>query len=398
LGSKKNKKLNNFSVRAKMMIDKMKGKKIVILDIEETTFIPYIFPILKALKERTNKISYYIGTHYKGEKEIKQLGIPLGNQFNVSLSKTFHEADIFLSPHIYGIGNKDSVKIHINHNQPVKYESYQKQDFVNFDIHFLTSPLHRAQTENTIEKYDLEKQNIKLYDIGYSKSDELLSGKYKREEVLRELNLDINLKTVLYAPSWDEGLSLRSFGEKVIENILKVENINLIVKLHPISYNPESGPSYVFYTGGINWIEKFKKFEVNKNFRHIPTNNIDPILAASDVMVTDISSVALEFIMLDKPVIYIDCPEFFESTLKKTYSNFGNTTAEYARNDPKANAGRHVGIVVNDIEELENAVSRCISNPGELSEKRKEFAKQLSYNPGNAANIAADKILEILNI
>ena len=85
---------------------------------------------------------------------------------------------------------------------------------------------------------------------------------------------------------------MRESGEKIIENILKVENINLIVKLHPISYCPENGPNYLFYTGGINWLEKLSRFNSYKNFRHVPTNDIDPILSASDVMITDVSSVA----------------------------------------------------------------------------------------------------------
>ncbi|MEO8209048.1 MAG: CDP-glycerol glycerophosphotransferase family protein, partial [bacterium] len=163
-------------------------------------------------------------------------------------------------------------------------------------------------------------------------------------------------------------------------------------------YCPEDGPSYMFYTGGVNWVERFSKFESNKNFRHIPTNNIDPILAASDLMITDVSSVALEFIVLDKPVIYIDCPGFFEETLKNTYANFGNTTADFVRNDPKANAGRHVGTVVYDLDKLKEAIERCLDNPDEFSEKRKNFAMQLSYNPGKASNAAANKILNILGI
>lgn len=381
-----------------MMIDKLKGKKIIVLDIEELTFIPYINPILKSLRKKTNRISYYIATHYRGNQLLKELNIPSNRQFAVALSRELSDADIFLSPHIYGVGNEHSVRIHINHNQPVKYESYQKNDFVNFDVHFLTSPLHREQTENTIRKYNLEEKNIQLYDTGYPKSDELLSGKFSRKNVLEGLGLDPSLKTVLYAPSWDEGLSLRSFGETVIEEILKFKNTNLIVKLHPISYCPEDGPNYLFYTGGVNWIERLRHFESNKYFRHVPLNNIDPLLAASDVMVTDLSSVALEFIMLDKPVIYLDCPDFFNNTLKKTYEHFGDTTADYVRNDPKANAGRHVGLVINETADLRNALKRSFDDPGEFSEKRKDFAMKLSYNSGNAAEKSAETIMKILGI
>ena len=387
-----------FKIKSQMLMDKIRCKKIIILDIEETTFIPYILPIVKKLKEKTDSVSYYIATHYKGDPALEIFGVPLNKQFSVNMSREFSQADIFLSPHIYGVGNEKSIRIHINHNQPVKYESYQKQDFVNFDVHFLTSPLHREQTENTIKKYKLEDKEIKLFNTGYSKSDALLNGEYKREEVLRELQLDPAVKTILYAPSWDEGLSLRAFGEEVIGNILKLKNINLIVKLHPISYCPEDGPNYLFYTGGVDWKKRLSKFEANKNFRHVPTNNIDPILSASDLMVTDVSSVALEFIMLDKPVIYIDCPDFFEKTLKKTYSNFGDTTADFVRNDPKANAGRHVGTVVYDINDLSDEIKRCIDNPGENSDLRIEFAKQLSYNPGNASNAAAEQIVKILGL
>ena len=381
-----------------MLKDKLSGKKIIILDIEELSFVPYILPVYNALKKKTNKISYYIATHYPGDEILKIFEIPEEKQFSVNLSKEFSRADIFLSPHIYGEGNKKSLKIHINHNQPVKYESYQKSEFVNFDVHFLTSPLHREQTENTIRKYGLEDMDIKLFDTGYSKSDKLLNGEYNREEILSGLNLDPSRKTVLYAPSWDEGLSLRKFGKKVIENILKTGNINLIVKLHPISYCPESGPNYLFYTGGVNWIKELEEFDRYENFRHVPSNNVDPLLEAADVMVTDVSSVALEFIMLDKPVIYLDCPDFFEKTLKKTYSTFGDTTAEFVKNDPKANAGRHVGEVVYDIEKLSDVINESLADPDKLSEKRREFAKQLSYNPGKASEAAGKKIIELLGL
>ncbi|MEO8664939.1 MAG: hypothetical protein ABI462_05525, partial [Ignavibacteria bacterium] len=84
--------------------------------------------------------------------------------------------------------------------------------------------------------------------------------------------------------------------------------------------------------------------------------------------------------------------------LKKTYSNFGDTTADFVRNDPKANAGRHVGTVVFNINEIGDAINNAIQNPGELSSKRKDFARQLSYNTGNAADTAAQNIMDILKI
>lgn len=381
-----------------MLADRLSGKKVAILDIEELSFIPHFLPVYRALQKKTDRISYYIATHYTGDKSFNEFGIKGSKQFSVTMSRNLKNADIFISAHIYGVGSRQTYKIHINHNQPVKYQSYQKRDFVNFDAHFLTSPLHREQTENTIRNYGLENMKIDLFDTGYAKSDALLNGEYSREKVLNELGLSPLKKTVLYAPSWDEGLSLRTNGKKIIEKLLETNGINVIVKLHPISYCPPDGPNHKFYTGGIDWISEFSVFETNKNFRHVPVSNIDPILSAADVMVTDVSSVALEFILLDKPVIYIDCPEFFEKTLSEVYKGFGETTAEFVKNDPKANAGRHTGVVVEKIDELSDAVNRCLDNPNELSYKRIELAKKLSYNPGHAGDVAAETIIKILKI
>lgn len=380
----------------RMRVDKLRGKQVVLVDVEGLSLIPYVAPILEALRAKSDALSFYVATHYAGHPALAALGVPPGKQFHTSLSRRLSQVDVFVSPHIHGVGPRQAVRIHVNHNQPVKYEAYQKECFVNFDVHFLTSPLHREQTENTIEKYGLQDAGIRMFEVGYPKSDTLMRGEYDREAVLRGMGLDPALKTVLYAPSWDEGLSLRSFGDAAIENILKVEGVNLIVKLHPVSYTPAGAPNHQFYTGGVDWMRRLARFEGHGTFRHAPMDKIDPLLSASDLMVTDVSSVALEFITLDKPVIYIDCPEFYEQTLKKTYAGFGDTTADFVRNDPKANAGRHVGAVAWNIGDLPALVEGCLANPGELSEKRREFARQLTYNPGNAANVAADTILNIL--
>lgn len=392
------KKLREHYIRARLRADKLLGRRTVIFDIEELSFIPHFLPLYTQLRKKSNSISYYIATHYPGNEALDVFGISKLKQFPVKLSRKLNKADLFISAHIYGVGSGSSYKIHINHNQPVKYQSYRKEDFVNFNAHFLTSPLHRQQTEDTIKAYGLHDRKIDLFDIGYSKSDDLLNGKFERDEVLKGLGLPAENKTVLYAPSWDEGLSLRTSGRQIIAELLKLENVNVIVKLHPISYCSPDGPNYMFYTGGVDWKKELSEFESNSNFRHIPVSSIDPLLSASDIMVTDVSSVALEFIMLDKPVVYIDCPDFYEKTLSKVYSEFGETTAEFVKNDPKANAGRHTGVVVEKVSDLRDAVLKCLSDPGENSAKRKQFSKQLAYNHGKAGEVAADTVMKILRI
>lgn len=381
-------------IATSMTLDRWRGKKILILYIEELGFIQYILPVVEALKKKNPPISYYIATDYISfNEELAPFNVPRNKVFYPSICSWLRVADMFLSASVHGKGPKHAIKINMPHNQPVKIEGYPKEEVLKYDVHFLSGPLHRSQYEYMFEKHNIENKNIQMLNIGYPKSDALLQGVYNRDDVLRGLGLNLENPTILYAPAWDPGASLRSFGEDVIEKLLTLKNINVIVKLHPVSYTPETSPNFEFYTGGINWVEKLSRFGEHDNFRHVNVYSVDPLLIASDVMITDISSVALEFIMLDRPIIYLDCPEYFQKTLKMPE---WDSDPEFVRNDPRANAGRHVGLVVTDLTKLIDAVQRSLNNPGEFSEKRMALAERLLYNPGKGAKAAADAITELL--
>lgn len=383
-------------VETLMMLDRWRGKKTLILLIGHLSHIQYILPVVEALKKKEPPIAYYIATDYISfDETLAPLNVPKNRVFYPSVCSWLRMADMFLSASVWGKGPKRAIKINISHNQPVKVECYSKELLLNYDVHFLLGPLHRAQYENMFAKHGIRTNNIQMLNIGYPKSDALLQGVYNRDDVLRGLGLNVEKPTVLYAPTWEAGASLRSFGEEVIGRLLTLKNVNTIVKLHPVSYTPETSPNFSFYTGGVNWVAKLSRFERHPNFKHVSEYSVDPLLIASDVMVTDISSVALEFIMLDRPVIYLDCPEYFEKTLKSVY---WNNDPEFARSDPRANAGRHVGLVVEDLTKLVDAVQRSLNNPGEFSDKRMALAECLLYNRGKGAEAAADAITELLTL
>lgn len=379
-----------------MLWDKVSQKKIIILDLEEFGFIQYILPIVRNLQKKDGSISYYIATNYiDSYDKFSELGVPDNKIFHNDITPALFLTDVFLSPHTYGQGPRRSIRINVSHNLPVKREWWPIGGVLNYNIHFLTGPMQRKKYENMFRKNRIDTKKIQILNIGFPKSDALLQGRYEKGDVLRGLGLNPEKSTLLYAPSWDPGASLRSFGEEVIENLLTIRKVNVIVKLHPVSYTPETSPNFEFYTGGIKWVDRLSRFEQNPNFRHVPEYSIDPLLLASDVMITDISSVALEFIILDRPVIYLDCPEYFEKTLKMPG---WDTDSEYACNDPKANAGRHVGLVVEELSELRATVQRSLDVPHEFSERRKRLSKQLLYNPGKGSEAAANAIMELLDV
>jgi len=380
-----------------MTRDRLRGRRVVILFVEEPGFVQFIAPIVVELKKiAREKLSFYIATSYAdNEVDLTPFDLPDAPRFDPSLAPLMLPASVFVSASVYGIGPPNAVRINISHNQPTKFEAYPKKYVRNYDAHFLTGPLHREQYEHMFEMHGLDTNRYRLLDVGYPKSDALLQGKYDRKNALNALGLSSDRQTVLYAPAWDPGGSLRSFGDCVVEQLLSIQDVNVIVKLHPVSHTPPSSPNFEFYTGGIDWTERFRKYESNPRFRHVTDFQVDPLLIASDVMVTDFSSVALEFIVLDRPVIYLDCPEYFEKTLKMAGYN---TDPDYVKNDPRANAGRHVGIVVEDVANLADAVRDCISFPSRNSEARKALAAKLLYNPGRGAAVAARTVLDLIGI
>lgn len=387
-----------ISVTALMIIEKLLGKKILVISVEELFFIPFVLPIFYEICQKTNKISIYISSTYSNSSKFVIFSMPTIKFFNPNINKSLFLVDMFLSPSIYANGPKNALKIHISHNQPVKYQALPEENFRKYNAHFLIGPLHRKQTEQTIRIYKIFKSSIKLYNIGYPKSDLLLNSFYDREKILLYLKLKVSSKTIIYAPSWEEGLSLRCYGIDIIKQILKIPNINLIVKLHPMSYVQKDHPQYFMYTGGIDWEKKLSIFNHYSNFRNIIDDNVDPYLEVSDVMVTDISGVALEYILLDRPIIYIDCPEYYNTTLKHIYKLNGRSDTTYIKNDPKANAGRHTGLLVKEINELSGMLKVCLNNPDINSVKRRKFAMSLRYNPGKSSKVAANKILSLLKL
>ncbi len=380
-----------------MTAERLRGKRVVIVFVEEPGFVQFLLPIVNQLKQKAgNGIGWYIATDYPDmESAMAPFEVPRERRFKPSLAPLMLPANVFLSASVYGQGPPFARCINVSHNQPTKFEAYPKEYLQNYDTHFLTGPLHREQYEHMFEMHDLDMKRYRLLDVGYPKSDALLQGTYDRQTVLESLHLNPDRKTVLYAPAWDAGGSLRSFGEQVIEQLLSIPDVNVIAKLHPVSHTPRTSPNFEFYTGGVNWTARFERFASNPRFKHVTDFQADPLLQASDLMITDFSSVALEFIVLDKPVIYLDCPEYFEKTLKTP----GYTTdPDYVRNDPRANAGRHVGVVVENVVNLGGVASEVLTDTGKNSAQRRELSARLLYNPGKGAEVAADTILRMVGL
>jgi len=135
--------------------------------------------------------------------------------------------------------------------------------------------------------------------IGHPKSDAFVRGEISREMMLEKYQLP-NRPTVLYAPTTGALSSFYSWGMEICEAV--PADCNLIVKPHPALITTSKKE-------GVGWaeIEEIKNYLQHRGALWLPLEpDVTPLMAASDVLVTDYSSVAEEFLVFNKPIIFAD--------------------------------------------------------------------------------------------
>ena len=370
------------------------GRKNIVFHICSLGQGQFHAPVYEELASRNLPAEYWLACDYslQGVDLRVPLRIPDANRLTTQELLAMPHVHLVMFAEIFGRAPKDAITCFVGHGQPNKHTRWAKENLLSFKHYFLYGMLEKAMFNQVrIDNPDAT-QHIVFHEIGYPKLDPQLQGRYDRNTVIASLGLDPAKKTILYAPAWDPGASHRTHGTKVAELLLAMGDYNVLTKMHPASMEPPNSQYYKFYTGGKDWRAEFGKLN-NPRFRFIDDWVVNPLLVAADLLVTDFSGIALEYLVLDKPVLYIDCPEFYEKTQKEW-----NNDPDMARNDDRFNAGRNTGYVVPSLGELTTLAARALANPQELSERRKQLAEIFLYNPGQASIAAADTVSELLGI
>jgi len=213
--------------------------------------------------------------------------------------------------------------------------------------------------------------------IGYPKVDCLVDGSLDRRAILEDLGLDPRVPTILYAPTWSPFSSLATMGERIMTT-LRVLGANVIVKLHDRSNEPTKRGS-----GGIDWRVRLDPASRDPRV-HVATGaDASPYMAAADALVTDHSSVGFEFMLLDRPIVIIDCPQLI---------------AHASVNPQKVELLRSAADVASKADQIGAAVRAALNDPATHSERRKAIAGELFYAAGGATERAVRSIYELLEL
>jgi len=238
----------------------------------------------------------------------------------------------------------------------------------------ITGKIYEQDMLTYCQDHNIEKIP-KIHRLGGPKSDKLFTLKIDKREFTKKLELDPELPTIFYGPTYNQNTSIYTWIDDILK-ITKKNKVNLIIKAHPGIYlDPKSKKG----SGGINWKEFFSKENLRKKriFNVINQDSIEFIMA-SDICITDISTLWIEFYFLRKKIIFLDIPEFFKT---HKMNSLGDFREKY-------------GYLVKNVQELNQTIAKMIS--GNMPQKTVyDIDDLLLYNKGRASEMAVDKIKEL---
>jgi CDP-glycerol glycerophosphotransferase len=189
----------------------------------------------------------------------------------------------------------------------IPFKGFDKQDFKylpNYRKLFVASPSMKRMYE---EKFGFRQDQILV--TGYGRTDKLVNGGFTRNELMNKYGLATESgRIVLLAPTWHHDRQTRRvmpFGWEVDELMEQLTEFTdktghlIIFRLHLNS--PSGNPP------------------TSRRIRFMASDDYpvaEEILALSDVLVSDWSSIVFDFLLLRRPTVFVDS----EPPFKKGFS------------------------------------------------------------------------------
>lgn len=231
-----------------------------------------------------------------------------------------------------------------------------------YDRYFILGPY---QHRRLLQRNVLHAGDARGVRVGFPKTDRLLDGSLDRRQTLSDLGLSGDRPVVMYAPTGARSNSLETFGEELVARMSVSTECDFLVKPHD---HPKAA---------IDWFARLAPLE-NDHLRLLRAADAMPALHASDLLVSDASSIANEYLLLDRPLVFLDVPELL---------------AAAADEDDRLDLdtwGRKGGLVAGDVTAAERAIAEGLAAPTALSSMRRAIAADLFYHPGEATGAALD--------
>ncbi len=340
-----------------------------------------IAPIVRALSVDP-RIEVVVSARHGGVKEARRfLDAPFSYERGIVAS--LRRYDLAVCSGFYFHSRRSLCAIEMFHGVSPKNYAVRKEA-TRFDHLFLIGEYHRRKF---VRASLLSEEDERAWRVGMPKTDRLVHPDDDALSFIDALPIDRTRPTVLYAPtrSGSAGSSLEEGAIRWIDRLVE-RPVNVLVKLHDRSQRRYRTKLRHDFESELAERERAGRLVF---VRH---HDVIPLLLAADLLVSDLSSVASEFLLLDRPIVYLSTPAHEEKIRRSACERFG-------ADDPEdLDYLRATGPVVGSERELLAAVDEELACPKGRSAVRHQRAAQLFYNPGRATERAVDAIYQILNL
>lgn len=214
-----------------------------------------------------------------------------------------------------------------------------------------------------------------FFPTGFPKLDALCNGQLSRSDLLQQLGLSPDRKTILLTSHWTETSILRKWQERIVESLLPLtEQMNVIVTAHPKLWELKKSSGFCSRSlwEGLSAIEARSEY-----LRIVRSANSEQMLNAADLLICDNSSIRVEYSVTDRPTLFFSNPEhrFFSPVTQKLYEDSAENFVT--------------------LDGLADRVVAALNNPQAHAEGRAALRRYFVHNAGNAALSIVDIIRTI---
>jgi CDP-glycerol glycerophosphotransferase (TagB/SpsB family) len=229
----------------------------------------------------------------------------------LQLRAKYYVLDAFLQPENFIFSGKSRI-IQLLHGKGMKKKGYSETQLKKQDYIFATSDF-------TIEILpESFKKGSRCFVTGYPRNDVLFGLVPKSEISTDRLSherikqaRDKGVKIILYAPTFRRGEKVYDLSKNIriqdLDNFAEKNNILFIFNLH-------------------NKYREHIRKDLGKNIILLQESDIYPLLPFCDLLITDYSSIFVDFLLLNRPIIFYPYDYDNYSKNEGIVSNYNNIT------------------------------------------------------------------------
>ena len=344
----------------------------ILFYVERSLHLPYLRPIQTYLdRNGLAETAYSAPPYFPGDDILPGWGLTADIIRELQTISRFYPQPTDFDPDVtivadacHSIIPELRQVINVGHGMICKGAFYTKHPGVRrenlSELILVPGPWHKERLEENVV--------IPIVTTGFIKGDQLFGPQAMgRKRFCRQNSIDPEKKIVLFAPTYNPELSsIPCVQERIAE--IADENTVLLIKLHNLTDE--------------SWKDMYAGLaERYKNIHYLSDADYSGMMHAADLILSDVSSIFIEFILMDKPAVLVQNPRIEE------FASYRPDDIEYLTRD--------CATVVDSADELLKAVPRELENPGRLAGVRQKYAGLLdNKRDGQSAERAGRAILD----